>query len=292
MPTNDKLEPENSSIPEDLQMSAEAILNESPSSLPKGLSKVDIARFDRDGYLLVKNLYSPKLCDEMASIIQTSLDPAIAPVEYEAELHYPGSPPTRHSPGGDTSRRLLHAYARDEVFRNWATNPSVVESVRSLLGGGAIQLSQNHHNCIMTKYPGYGSSTGWHQDMRYWSFDRPELVTAWLALGDEYRENGCLTVVPGSHRMNLDRGRFDAALFFRDDLEENRDLIKTAKEMIMRKGDALYFHCRLIHSAGRNYSNSIKYSVVFTYHSKENRPIAETRSAKHSEIDLPAKVVP
>lgn len=267
-------------------MSLNSASVESANDSSIGLSETDIAKFARDGYLVVENLCPFDACDKMIDIVKQSLEPAIAPVEYEADLRYPGSPSTRNAPGGNTSRRLLHAFARDEVFRKWATSPVVVDRVRSLMKCRDVQFSQNHHNCIMTKHPGYGSSTGWHQDMRYWSFDRPELVTVWLALGDEYKENGCLTIIPGSHRMDFDRGQFDAALFVRDDLEDNRLLFKTAENMTLKKGDALFFHCRLIHSAGRNYTDSIKYSVVFTYHAKENRPIASTRSAKHPEIDL------
>ena len=61
-------------------------------------------------------------------------------------------------------------------------------------------MSQAHHNCVMTKNPGYSSETHWHQDIRYWSFQQPELVSVWTALGREHKGNGCLRVLPGSHQ--------------------------------------------------------------------------------------------
>ena len=136
-----------------------------------------------------------------------------------------------------------------------------------------IELSQCHHNCVMTKHPGFSSSTAWHQDIRYWSFDAPELVSVWLALGPEHEENGALQVIPGTHRLDLDRGRFDRHLFLRPELEENRALIDTATLVELEAGDALFFHCRLFHAAGQNRSGEVKLSAVFTYHTRNNRPI-------------------
>lgn len=250
------------------------------------LNKKDLAQFNRNGFLVVRGLCDKTTCGQMLEVIEDSLDPALAPVEYEADVHYPGAPDSRNAPGGDTPRRLLHAFARDDVFRKWATSEKVARYVRNLLQSDHVQASQNHHNCVMTKFPGYGSETGWHQDIRYWSFDRPDLITAWLALGKENQENGSLSVIPGSHRNSYDRGQFDAALFFRDDLKQNRALTETAEVLELNTGDVLFFHCRLLHSAGRNQSENVKLSVVFTYHAQNNRPISGTRSAEYPDIGL------
>ena len=250
------------------------------------LDKKDLSAFQKDGYLVVRDLCRENLRNQMLTVIDESLYPALAPVEYEAEVHYPGSPSSRTSPGGDTPRRLLNAFARDEVFRRWAQSPEVTRHVGNLLQADKVQVSQNHHNCVMTKFPGYGSETGWHQDIRYWSFDRPELITAWLALGHEDRENGSLIVIPGSHRNSYDRGQFDAALFFRTDVKKNQQLTSTARVVELNAGDVLFFHCRLLHSAGRNQTDRVKLAVVFTYYAHDNQPISGTRSAEHPDIIL------
>lgn len=248
--------------------------------------ETSFARFNQNGFLIVRDLCDAFELQNMIDVIDSSIDPALAPVEYEADVQYPGAPDSRQSPGGDTPRRLLHAIARDAVFRNWAINERVTGHVMNLLRTTHIQVSQNHHNCIMTKFPGYGSETGWHQDIRYWSFDRPELVTTWLALGEESNENGSLTVIPGSHTMDFDRGQFDAALFFRSDVERNIPLMESAQSIELNAGDVIFFHSRLLHSAGQNCTDSVKLSVVFTYHAHSNCPIIGTRSAEHPDIDI------
>lgn len=72
-------------------------------------------------------------------------------------------------------------------MRQWAISAEVHHTLAQLFGRDDIVLSQRHHNCIMTKQPGYSSATLWHQDNRYWWFDTENLISAWLALGEETR---------------------------------------------------------------------------------------------------------
>lgn len=243
-----------------------------------------IQQFEEQGFIIVHSLGSPKMCDRMLSIVMASIDPPLAPLEFETDVQYPGSPTDRLSPGGDTPRRLLHAYTRDTVFQEWATCEKVAGRVKQLLHTESVAMSQNHHNCMMTKHPGYSSATLWHQDIRYWLFDQPNLVSVWLALGDETQDNGGMKLIPGSHSQHIDRGRFDGALFLRQDLPENQALIETAVSAELSKGDVLFFHSRTLHAAGRNNTDQVKASVVFTYHDVDNRPLAGTRSAAYPDI--------
>ena len=244
----------------------------------------EIRLFSANGFIVVRALSPARQCDDMLRVIHASLDPPLAPLEFETDIHYPGAPTDRLSPGGDTPRRLLHAYIRDQVFRQWATSPAVARRVRQLLAADTVQLSQNHHNCIMTKHPGYSSATLWHQDIRYWLFDRPDLISVWLALGDEHAANGGIQLIPGSHNLKLDRGRYDAAYFLRQDIAANNALIATAEAAALSPGDALFFHSETLHAAGRNNTDKIKLSVVFTYHAADNQPIADSRSSNYPDI--------
>ena len=250
------------------------------------LSEIQQQQFQRDGFLVVNKMASVDMCQHLLDSVHEALNPPLAPLEYEADVNYPGAPHNFSAVGGRTPRRLLNAFARDQIFREWARNEGVVNTVRQLLGSDDIQLTQNHHNCVMTKYPAYSSETHWHQDIRYWSFDRPELISVWLALGEESTARGGMQLIPGSHRLHLDRGRFDAALFLRADLPENQSLVQTAVSANLEIGDVLFFHCRTFHAAGANHTESAKYSLVYSYHQSDNAPIPETRSARYAEVSL------
>lgn len=252
------------------------------------LSETQLKSFTRDGFLLRRQLADAEQCERIAAVARAALHPPLGPLEFEADVNYPGAPQSREDAGGDTPRRLLHAFSRDPAFREWATSKPVVATVGQLLGCATIALSQNHHNCVMTKHPGYSSATHWHQDIRYWSFDRPDLISVWLALGPETPDNGCLRIIAGSHRLEIDRGRLDAELFLRADLVENQALIHTAQTIELMPGDALFFHSRVFHYAGQNLSQQTKLSLVFTYHAVTNQPIPGTRSARFPDIELAA----
>jgi phytanoyl-CoA hydroxylase len=251
------------------------------------LSHEQLAAFDRDGFVIVRGLADRQLCERMKSIAQRHLAQDVQSVEYEAQTRYPGSPASLDAPGGRTARRLLQAYARDPLFADWATSRAIGDRLRPLLGP-QVELSQAHHNCVMTKNPAFSSLTSWHQDIRYWSFEKSELISAWLALGQEHEENGCLLLVPGSHQIEFRREQFDDALFLREDLEENRRILRGRLAAELDEGDVLFFHCRLLHAAGRNRTGLTKFAAVFTYHSAGNRPLGGTRSASLPEIPLRA----
>ncbi len=256
------------------------------------LSELEMASFRRDGYVVLPGVLDAEQIAQVQHFVMSSLDPIVGPVEYEADVGYPGSPTDRAAQGGNTPRRLLHAYARAQVLRDISLHPQVASVLNALFGEqdgvrSRAMLSQCHHNCVMTKHPGFSSATLWHQDIRYWSFDRPELISAWFALGEERFANGALQVIPGTHQMEFERGRLDAELFLRPEWPENARLIDQACTVDLNAGDILLFHCRLFHAAGRNNTDVVKLSPVFTYHSEDNHPIPGTRSAAYPSIPLP-----
>ncbi len=220
-------------------------------------------------------------------IARRQLDARADPVEYEADLRYPGAPLSRTAAGGETVRRLLDAYGREPEFAAWATQPRVREWMQAYFGD-AVVLSRVHHNCLMTKHPQFGSMTGWHRDMRFWAFARENLVSVWLALGEETIENGALWFVPGSHRIAFEGERFDESKFFRVDRDDNSALLSSAESPRLAPGDAVFFHCNTLHSAGKNRSAAVKFSLVFTYHARSNAATPGTRSASMPEVELRA----
>ena len=242
--------------------------------------------FARDGFVVVKKLCDTSRLEEMRELAKRDLAPLIEPVEFEADLGYPGAPKDQKAEGGRTSRRLLSACDRDPAFLHWATAPILRNYLQVLLESEEIAMSQVHHNCIMTKHPGFSSVTMWHQDIRYWNFLRPNLVSVWLALGDEIKENGALMMIPGSHHLALTEDRLDEDLFLRPDLPKNRDMIESAVVVELEAGDVVFFNCNVFHAAGKNFSGDIKLSLVTTYHALDNQPIVGTRSATLPALDV------
>lgn len=247
------------------------------------LTPSQIVQFKNFGYVVVPEFTPEEHCDSVIALARSDLKRQVMPIEYEADTCYPGAPLSRTAEGGNTARRLLSATQRSAQLVEWATSEPLKENLRQLLGE-RIFLSQSHHNCIMIKKPKFSSTTGWHRDNRNWKFEHPDLVSAWLALTNEHEENGCLWVIPNSHKWQIDAYQLDKHQFLRTDFDRNIDLIRNAIPILLNKGDLLLTHSNLFQAAGRNTSNRTMYSLVFTYRATDNPPIRGSRSASIAEI--------
>ncbi len=249
------------------------------------LQDEELAVLREQGFVVARQMVDAGQVQALRTLAERHLRDHVAPIEYEADLRYPGAPESRNAEGGLTVRRLLNAYARDPLFAQWATDARIGQSLARYFGEGPV-LSTVHHNCVMTKHPAYGSLTGWHQDIRYWSFSDTDLVSCWLALGPETRENGGLSLIPGSHAAAFQPQQFDDKKFFRDDAPENQDWIARAVCPELQAGDVVFFHCRTLHAAQGNRSDRVKLSVVHTYHPQSCHPLPGTRSASQPDVPL------
>jgi phytanoyl-CoA hydroxylase len=249
--------------------------------------QTQIATLRTDGFVVVPNFLPGDALEALRGVALAQLAARQPPLELEADLKYPGAPPSHDAAGGQTVRRLLDAYGRDPLFALWGVAPGIGDWMRAYFGE-AVSMSRAHHNCLMTKHPRYGSMTGWHRDIRYWSFAREELVSVWMALGEEMSDNGGLWFVPRSHAMTFGEDQFDAAKFFRLDRADNVEIVRSAVSPRLAPGDAVFFHCNTLHSAGQNKSDAVKLSLVYTYHGLSNAPQAGTRSASKTEVRLGA----
>lgn len=235
------------------------------------------------GFVVVPRFVPPDALLQLNQVARAQLAERAQPLELEADLRYPGAPASRTAAGGTTIRRLLSAYDRDPIFARCASTPVLRHWMQSYFEEHVL-ISRVHHNCLMTKHPTYGSLTGWHRDIRYWSFAREDLVSVWFALGREEIDNGALWFVPGSHRMAFDADHYDEAQFFRAD--RHARIIDTRVSPRLEPGDAVFFHCKTLHAAGRNQSQEVKFSLVFSYYAISNLPRPGTRSSSQPGIPL------
>lgn len=248
-------------------------------------SAKQLAAFNQDGFLIERDLVSSEYVTDILAVTQRDSNAFLGDIEYEADVRYPGAPRSLMDEGGRTIRRLRQAFSRDPVFTKLVKEPFLLQRLQQLLGPEVV-MPLAHHNCVMTKHPQFSSDTGWHRDIRYWSFQTPELISAWIALGEENPQNGCLRLIPGSHTMQLEVSRLDANQFLRTGGQLNADLFDQAIEAELSAGDVLFFHANCFHSATRNYTDHTKYSAVFTFRNLSNLPLPGTRSAELPELLL------
>jgi len=250
------------------------------------LNSSQIQQFKIDGYLHLSKIFS---VDQVRNLRQKTiqhLNQRIKPFELEVAVNYPGSPDSKHAEGGDTIRRLLHAYERDELFREVAKHSSITQSIQEILKCTQVFLNPNHHNCIMTKQPEFSSKTLWHRDTRYWYFNNKYLINAWIALGNEKKENGAMSILPGSHRWEIEDDALDEQQFLKIDHPDNTQRLATSRLIELSAGDVLLFSAHCFHAAGNNVTTESKYSIVYSYHAENTKPLKNTRSDKNQKIDV------
>lgn len=234
------------------------------------LTPEQIADFKRNGFLLLRHFATPQMCDEIRELASRHLYEKIEPIESEEEY-------LQKESHDRTTRRLRQVYDRAPLFREWMTQEKMRPILAQLLEEEPVLLLA-HHNSIMTKLPHKSTVTSWHQDIRYWNYEDDNLVSVWLALGDEYLENGLLEFIPGSHKMAFSSDQFDARITFRDDLPQNQEIIQARQHFELQKGDVVLFHAKVLHYADKNESDAPKISFVYSVKGASNPAIKGTRS--------------
>jgi phytanoyl-CoA hydroxylase len=257
------------------------------------LTKEQLEEFDKNGFLLLEQFAPHIQCDTILDIAKVHLKYRIEPIETEIgydckSKDYRTNEPTYNSMEYEHEapvRRLRQVYGRDIVFREWMEDKTIRPILEQILGDKVV-LTLAHHNSIMTKMPHISTQTRWHQDRRYWRYTDDNLVSIWLALGEEYQENGVLEFIPGSHKMEFDKCQFDEKEYFREDHEANIKLIKTKVSKTLHKGDVVIFHSLLLHRANKNNTDTPKISFVYTVKGNSTLALPNTRSDKFEEIAL------
>ena len=105
---------------------------------------------------------------------------------------------------GRSTRIALWNRAGDSVYGLAARCQRMVDTSAALLGGPVY----HYQSKLTAKEPEVGGAWEWHQDYGYWYYNgclRPDLLSVMIALDKTTRENGCLQIATGSHRL----GRID-----------------------------------------------------------------------------------
>jgi ectoine hydroxylase-related dioxygenase (phytanoyl-CoA dioxygenase family) len=161
---------------------------------------------------------------------------------------------------------------RDPVFADFASSPAVLRLVHDVVGPEVdCFLSQ-----FIFKNPGAWGQP-WHQDSYYFPFDpaRP-ICGTWLAVTEATLENGCLHVVPGSHREPVHEHVPDARPGANYGYVEIVDHdMAGAVPVLMEAGDLLVFDSHLVHRSTDNVSDGIRAAMVYHYARHGTRELRE-----------------
>lgn len=162
--------------------------------------------------------------------------------------------------------KLLN-FEDDPGFYSYVENEKLLAVANDLIGKHLYSLVTN----VFNKPPEVDGRHPLHQDLRYFRMRPPEkIVAAWTAISPCTRENGCLAIVPKSHRLGALDHRlpdWDFVNYAFYGIKETSGLERVHIEM--KPGDTVFFHPLLVHGSGRNLSNECRRSISTHYASHE-----------------------
>jgi phytanoyl-CoA hydroxylase len=257
------------------------------------LTPIQLDEFTKNGYLILRNFADKAECEAILDVAKAHLKHKIEPIETEIDYgeksqEYRTNVTDYNSIEKEdvvTVRRLRQVYSRDILFKNWMENEKIRPILEQVLDDKVV-ITTAHHNSIMTKMPHTSSETAWHQDRRYWSFSDDNLVSVWLALDEEYSQNGVLEFIPESHKMKFLEEQFGEKEYFNEEHPLNVSLIETKQSTTLSRGDVVLFHCKLLHRANENRTDKPKISFVYTVKGERTKVLKGSRSEEYPEILL------
>ena len=163
---------------------------------------------------------------------------------------------------------------RDPRLLEFLLDDSVLDLVEPLIGPD-IGLWSSH---FISKEPGIGRATPWHTDADYWEnrFDNfTGIVTVWLAIDRSDRENGCMRVIPGSHRAKS--GEYEPVDSQANTFETQLKNVDETRAVYfeLSPNECSLHDSRLVHGAGANRSPRRRCGYTMRYFSQQMRYIAD-----------------
>ncbi len=214
-------------------------------------------RFERDGYLAVDNV----LTDEEVQVLRSSADRLQA---YAAGLTASTDRFVLKAFGDDGGGRLLQQVAEPhELGTEWmslARDQRILDVVAALLGPN-IML---YYSMFMMKPPRQGFAAPWHQDFAFFVHNRAGLLACQVYIDDSTLENGCVNVVPGSHKLGL-INHFKGDTFANHVQGDVSEYDARTVPVPMRAGGMVIWHALTLHSSAPNRSEKPRRGIVFEY---------------------------
>jgi hypothetical protein len=228
-------------------------------------------QFEKDGFIIVRGLFSKEEIESLNKKVRNDHQ-----MEQAAALKDDGK--------GNSMRLTIWNQPGDGLYGMFSRCKKLVNKVEALLGGEVY----HYHSKMSLKDAKVGGAFSWHQDYGYWYQHNllfPDLCSVMIAVDKATKENGCLQVIRGSQKM----GRVNHTLKGDQagaDMERVKEVSKIREKEYceMDPGDALFFHCNLLHSSAPNKSENPRWAMICAYNKATNNPYKESYHSSYIKL--------
>lgn len=237
------------------------------------LKHEQLGRFEENGFLLVPGLFD----EEETRLLNLITEQVVRSDPHRLD---------RHDAEGRLTLLSLRNELSDDIYSAMVRCERIARTMEALLGDEVY----HYHHKIMIKEPQVGGAWEWHQDYGYWYENgclRPDMASCMVAITSSTKANGCLEIVPGSHRLgridHVERhGQVCADPERVDHIREHLGL----RDVELDPGDGLFFHCNLLHRSQQNLSDDPRLSVIYSFNTRSNDPVKEHHHPGYSPLDI------
>jgi ectoine hydroxylase-related dioxygenase (phytanoyl-CoA dioxygenase family) len=240
------------------------------------LNEAQIETFHRDGYIVIKSFCGKQEIDKLYT---TAIEDS-AITGHSLDLN---------DLTGKKTRLSLWFTPGNDVFGYLTRSEKMIHAVSPLLDSDSPVC--HFHSKLMQKEPRVGGAWEWHQDYGYWyknQFMYPDqLISVMVALTKANKENGCLQVIRGSHKLGRVNHGFSGEQVGADMIMVNNALRNM--ELVyceLEPGDALVFHSNLLHRSEANLSDYPRWSIISCYNSQSNPAYNETSTSWKTPVEI------
>lgn len=240
------------------------------------LSQNQIDAFDQDGFLIVREFLNK---EEVGKLYEVAIaDDVINKNSYNV-----------NDQSGKKSKLALWFKPGNDVYGLLTRSERIVNAVDQLMEGDSPVC--HFHSKLMQKEPKVGGAWEWHQDYGYWYKNEyllpDQMISVMVAVTEAIKENGCLQVIKGSHKM----GRVEHGFSGEQVGASQRyvDLALKTMELVyveLQPGDVLFFHSNILHRSEANLSERSRWSLISAYNRQANVPYNDVTTSSIEPIAL------
>jgi phytanoyl-CoA hydroxylase len=229
------------------------------------LSRADIDRYDRDGFIVVPGV----LGDEEVASLRDAADELVSKSRTVASHNEVYDLEPGHTADMPKVRRIKTPDRWDPRFAAMVRHPGIIGCLQALWGEN-VRFDTSKLNM---KAAGFGSPVEWHQDWAFYPHTNDDLAAVGIMIDDIDQENGPLLVVPGTHcgpvHDHHAEGRFCGAI---DPAKVQLDF-KRAVPCTGSAGSITIHHVRAVHGSAPNISSRSRRLFLLQFRSADAWPL-------------------
>jgi phytanoyl-CoA hydroxylase len=180
--------------------------------------------------------------------------------------------------------QIVDIWMSSEPFHKLISHPKITKGLAQLTGASELRI---WHDQIQYKPAQIGGVNMWHQDAPYWPIIQPMTeVTGWVALDDADVDNGCMSMVPGSHLWGNKIDFLHTLKNYDDMPSEFEDHEIRVIRCPVKKGEVHYHHALTWHGSHANTSGRPRRAVALHYMTGDTRYVASGNHVMKAYVEV------